>query len=224
MTGKYDTQKGLLSELQWEILRHVCGTKNADYKSICGSTGKGRTTIIQSIKPLVKLGHINEVRTDPSQKKTKLTFQPTYKGKSYIWDLARPPMTVNEILRTETDTNIVAYLQILNQISESSQREVMLSQLASSLLNSLVIDGKGNIKPEAKIRLVKEAFQDGLLDIIQNPKYDARGLFNDTTLRWLIAFFSNAEIKELIGSLRKIENNAGSTAQILSKNMVATHF
>ena len=197
MADKYD--KGPISELQWKILIHVCKNNGATYKSICRETGKCRTTIIQSIQPLIKRRCIDKVKVDPILIKSKLIFMPTYKGKSHAeaWGLG-----VEEIFRTETDHHILNYLQILKQISDVSQRRIMLQELASSLLNTLIIDAHGNISTSDKITSIKEAFYDGLISL-QDAGYNTSGLFNDKTIQWFTEFFSAIEVKELEKSFSK---------------------
>jgi hypothetical protein len=212
--------KGPVSELQWKIIRHICTTKDADYKSISDYTNRKRTTIIQSIGSLMKHSYIEKVKVDPIRKNSKLIFRPTYKAKMYVWNIGyaweeKPPRIV-EIFHTEKDPFILSYIEILNQISEPSQLKAMSYEFASNLLNLSIIDRKGNIKINDRISSVKDAFREGLLTLIKNREYDAKNLFNDNTIKWLTNFFSQAEIIELKDMLLMIRVNLNSSIQILS--------
>ena len=207
---RYD--KGPVSALQWKILIHVCKAKDADFKTICKETGKKRTTIIQSIDPMIRRRLINKIRVDPLLVKSRVIFVPTYKGKSYLEAFG---LNVEDIFRTETDPNILEYLQIVDQFPSTSQRKVMLRELAFNVLDLLIIDGQGNIKKEDKIAAIKEAFLDSLTRLIDTD--DLSSLINDKTIQWVTRFFSANEVKELGKKFFRINKNSNSTIRIFSK-------
>lgn len=154
----------------------------------------------------MKQRYIKEVKADPARQNGKLSFLPTYRGKSYAWDLARPQMSLNEIFHTETDDRIVTYLQTLNRIPEP-QREAMLHEFASSLLNSPIAYRKRNVKIKDKISSIKESFRESLLNLIHNTEYDTKSFFNEATKKWLVDFFSPAERSQLMNWLLRMKEN-----------------
>lgn len=208
--SKYN--KGPVSELQWKILIHVCKTKDTDFKSICKETGRNRTTIIQSIEPMIRRRLINKIKVDPLLVKSRVIFEPTYKGASYAEAFG---LNVKDIFRTEKDPNILGYLQIVDQLSNTSQQKVMLRELSFNILDLSIIDGQGNIKTEDKISAIKDAFFDSLTSLIQDD--NTSSLFNDKAIRWIASFFSANEVEELRKKLFKIKKNTDSTIRILSK-------
>lgn len=210
--SRYD--KGPVSALQWKILNHVCKTKDADFKSICKETDKKRTTIIQSIEPMIKRRLIGKVRVDPLLVKSRVIFTPTYKGKCYA---EADGIQVEEIFHTEKDADIVSYLQVVEQVSEASQRKVMLRELAFNMLDLQIIDKQGNIKTDDKISALKDAFSDALTSLIQETDYDERCFFNEKTREWFTKFFSVEEKRELEKRLVKSKKNIDSTLRILRK-------
>ena len=78
MSMKYDIHSkynnGPRSELQWKILIHICKTKDADFKSICKETHRNRTTIIQSIGPMIRRGLIEKIKVDPLLVKSRVIY------------------------------------------------------------------------------------------------------------------------------------------------------
>jgi hypothetical protein len=210
--SKYN--KGPRSELQWKILIHVCKTKDADFKSICKETGRDRTTIIQSIGPMIRRKLIDKIRVDPLLVKSRVIFLLTYSGKCYIEAFG---LNVEDIFRTETDPNILRYLQIVDQLSNTSQRKVMFRELAFNVLDQSIIDDQGNIKTEDMISALKDAFLDALTSLIQDADYNTSNLFNNETIQWIAEFFSENEVKDLGKKLLKVKKNTVSTIRILSK-------
>jgi len=208
--GKYN--KGPVSELQWKILIHVCKTKDADFKSVCKETGRNRTTIIQSIEPMIRRRLIKKIRVDPLLIKSRVIFEPTYKGKS---DAEAFGLNVKDIFRTEKDPDILGYLQIVDQLSNIFQRKVMLRELAFNILDQLIIDDQGNIKTKDKISAIKEAFFDSVTSLIQDNNISS--LFNDKTIQWITSFFSANEVEELRKKVLKMNKNIDLTLRILSK-------
>ena len=208
--SKYNN--GPRSELQWKILIHICKTKDADFKSICKETHRNRTTIIQSIGPMIRRGLIEKIKVDPLLVKSRVIFLLMYRGKSYIEAFG---FNVEDIFRTETDPNILEYLQIVDQFPSTSQRKVMLRELAFNVLDLLIIDGQGNIKKEDKIAAIKEAFLDSLTSLIDTD--DLSSLINDKTIQWVTRFFSANEVKEVKKKLFRINKNSNSTIRIFSK-------
>lgn len=71
---------GPTTNLQDQILHHICHSKNAEYKSIMKATGKSRITILQSLRLLTDRHLVHELRQDPEYEKSKRIFKPTDKG------------------------------------------------------------------------------------------------------------------------------------------------
>ncbi|MGE5638233.1 MAG: hypothetical protein ACM3WQ_05965 [Chloroflexota bacterium] len=163
---------------------------------------------------MIKRRLIGKVRVDPLLVKSRVIFTPTYKGKCYA---EADGMQVEEIFHTEKDADIVSYLQVVEQVSEASQRKVMLRELAFNMLDLQIIDKQGNIKTDDKISALKDAFSDALTSLIQETDYDERCFFNEKTREWFTKFFSVEEKRELEKRLVKSKKNIDSTLRILRK-------
>ena len=109
----------------------------------------------------------------------------------------------------------MGYLQIVDQLSNTSKQKVMLRELSFNILDLSIIDGQGNIKTEDKISAIKDSFFDSLTSLIQDD--NTSSLFNDKAIRWIASFFSANEVEELRKKLFKIKKNTDSTIRILSK-------
>jgi hypothetical protein len=72
-----------ITDLQKEILKHVCMRRNADYKTLSKATDRDRITLLQSLKSLMKHHLVYSEKDNPNWVKSKLIFNPTYKGKIY---------------------------------------------------------------------------------------------------------------------------------------------
>src|SRR4051812_1686083 len=80
---KSEKEYRITTELQEKILRHICKTRDADYKTISKETDRDRITILQSLQPLMKHHYVYKQKIDPNRIKSKLIFKPTDKGMYY---------------------------------------------------------------------------------------------------------------------------------------------
>src|SRR5215210_5102416 len=101
------------SELQEKILKHICITANADYKTISKETDRDRITILQSLKPLIRHRYIRPVKLNPKQAKSKLTFKPTDKGTMY--SIAYMGVDIDAIRRAQLPDNVLESHKVFEQ-------------------------------------------------------------------------------------------------------------
>src|SRR5919202_645473 len=98
----------VLTDLQANILRHVCNTNNATYKTLMEKIHKDRITILQSLESLIKYRYIEKKKVNPNHEKSKLVFIPTHKGISYAWFNLKD-IDIKKIIKVNADDVITQY-------------------------------------------------------------------------------------------------------------------
>ena len=82
--GRVDNNQSIkITDLQKEILKHVCMKRNADYKTLSKATDRDRITLLQSLQSLNKHRLVYREKDNPNRVKSKLIFKPTHKGRAY---------------------------------------------------------------------------------------------------------------------------------------------
>ena len=217
MVPKYDM---LLSDLQHDILEECCKNQATDYKSLSSKTGRGRTTLIQSLNSLVKNGYIEKQQVSPGHEKSKLIFKPTYKGMAYAWN--NIDMDVEDILKNVKNQNLNEYIQLLKEELSDFPRTYLFNNLCKCLFDNLAHmfmyedswHWNKSIDAEAD-NIVKDSFRKGILESIHDDlNYNAKNLLTAKVKEWLMKIYSSEELKEFKEELRKIRNNIDSTIEL----------
>jgi hypothetical protein len=176
--------------LQGKILRHLCTTANANYKTLTKEIGRDRITILQSIESLIKYHYVEKKRDNPQKEKSKLTFMPSLKGIACLW-LAFP-FDLKEMIKLKKEDEITAYLEFVKVAFKFEHQRAMLKWLFSHIeINYLGLYMKGDA---SKRKLIKESFTMGILELVERTDYDATGLFNEKDVKQLTKLYSKEEL------------------------------
>ena len=203
-----------LSVLQQRVLEIVCTQENVTYKKLVKETRRDRITILQSIKSLIKQNYITKQRIKPEFEKSILVFKPTSSGKSRAAFIQN--VNLEDILRMEKDKDIDNYLEIIGDITDTSQRDKFVKPLQILLMRPLspMFYNKLQIKKND----LKKALIEGILGTVLNEDYDARCLLNERSIQPLRELLGPADIQEL-RSLRSLllnmRNNIDMTIERL---------
>ncbi len=195
---------------------------NCDYQSIADKLKRRRTTIFQSVKPLLREGYLEQHRVDPTQRNSKVVLSLSRKGKDYVWGkryLVNIPIRFKDIFSTETDSIILEYLQVLEKVNDSSLQVDMMDQLEYYLFSAPISNKKRSTNSEDKISAVNKAFFQGLLEIAQNPDYDLRILFNPTTIKWLNNIYNLEDRIYMKGYFQGIAQNYETIVKGIDKTL-----
>jgi hypothetical protein len=204
----------LTSELQEGILRHVCKTKNADYKTISKETDKDRITILQSLEPLKKRHYIFVEKIHPALKKSKLIFKPTDKGVFYA--LAFLGVTLDDISRTLNSADEIGkYAEFVRNIRSGLQRRQLQQNIARRFIEHDLFYDTGKLMVSSKDDYIKQGLRLALLEAASNKNYDPMSMFNVKTVDSLRMIFAPNEMKELREFFTKIRDNLNSAIRLL---------
>jgi hypothetical protein len=211
---KSDKQNTITSDLQEKILRHICKTRNADYKSISKATGRDRITILQSLQPLMKHHYIYKQKIDPNRIKGKLIFKPTQKGIAYA--IAFLGTDFNQILKAQQDASkITKYNQFIEQINDPELRKRLSEYTIRKFIEYDLFDDEGRIMVSSRQDMLKQGFRMGILEQAKDKDFNPYNLFNPQSVELFIKIFSHGELKELKEFLIKIKNNLDLTIKQL---------
>jgi hypothetical protein len=196
------------TELQQEILHHLCTTTKANYKTLTKQTGRDRITILQSIESLIHFRYVEKERDDPQKEKSKLTFLPTLKGVACLWkssfidlnfsersfDLDRWKHTfdLKEMIKMKKENEITMYLEFVKDVFNLDDQEPMVSRLFNYIeYNYLKLEEQD---VERK-KLIKTSFIMGMLELARRD-YSATKLLDKKVVQWLTKLFSKEELNE----------------------------
>jgi predicted transcriptional regulator len=198
-----------LSDLQSEILRHICTTVNPNYGSLVKEIGKDRITILQSLESLIEHRYVVKQKVNPNYEKSKLFFTPTHKGISYAF--LNLKVDIKTIVNSSND-EIGTYIEFVRETFHSSQHyRQMLEPMFRELERGYVEVYEDNTAK--KKELVKDCFCMGLLSSAQHKNYDANILFSNNSTRWLNKLFSSEELRELKEVFSLAGNNLIKTSE-----------
>lgn len=198
----------IMSDLQSDILKHICTTLNASYKTLLEGINKDRITILQSVESLIEYRYVEKIRVNPRHKKSRLVFIPTHKGISHAY--LTLGVDIKKMIKAKDD-EISMYVEFIKEIFKHSQHKQMLEPMFSKLERGYLEIYEDNA--DKKKELVKECFRIGLLEVAQYRDYNTRVLFNSNSIRWLKKLFSNEELKNLKEILVQTRNNLTSTIE-----------
>ncbi len=177
--------------LQGKILRHLCTTANANYKTLTKEIGRDRITILQSIESLIKYSYVEKERDNPQKEKSKLTFLPTLKGVAGLWLEFR--FDLKKMIKLKKEDEITMYLEFVKDIFKYGHQKPMLSRLFNDIKYNYMNLEKGYA---SKRKLIKSSFAKGILELVQRSDYDATTLFNEKGVERLIKLYSKEELNE----------------------------
>src|SRR2546428_5357535 len=184
MPRSKSTEYMLASELQEQILRHVCKTKNSSYKTISKETDRDRITILQSLQPLMKRHYLVAEKIDPSLKKSKLVFKPTDKGVFYA--LAFLGVTLDDIARAYYSAEEISKSsEFVRNIRGPLQRRQFQQGILRRFVEEDLFDNSGKLIISTKDDYFKQGLRIALLELTKNKYYDPRDLFNTRTIESL---------------------------------------
>ena len=177
--------------LQGKILRHLCTTANANYKTLTKEIGRDRITILQSIESLIKYRYVEKERDNPQKEKSKLTFQPTLKGVAGFWQ--EFPFDLKQMIKLKKEDEITMYLEFVKDVFKFEHQKLMLSRLFNEIKYNYMILEKGYT---SKRNLIKESFTMGILELARRRDYDPTKQINEKAVQWLKKLYSKEELNE----------------------------
>jgi hypothetical protein len=205
----------LTTKLQEKILRHVCKTTNADYKTISKETDRDRITILQSLQPLIKRNYVYKEKVDPHFIKSKLIFKPTDKGMAY--SIAILGMDIDDVRKAHADANsLVKYNYLIKNISNPIRRKQLEREMVKVLLLYDLFDDNGKIIITDRKEFLKQAIRIGLFNLTADKYYNPENLFTPQTVERLKEISHTSERKELKDFLVKIRDNLDLSIKQLS--------
>jgi predicted transcriptional regulator len=201
---KSDKQNVLTTELQEKILKHICETRNADYKTISKATGRDRITILQSLQPLMKRQYIYKQKIDPNRIKSKLIFKPTDKGKYYA--LAYLDPDYEDMIKANLDVS--KYTEFIKSIPDYTKRKELMYNTAKLAIEHNIFDKKGKlIGSGSREEIFQKGFRLALLESARNEGFDAKSYFNIQSIESLSKITTPEELKEIKGYFMNMRNN-----------------
>jgi predicted transcriptional regulator len=212
---KSDKQNIVTSELQKKILKHICRTQNADYKTISKATGRDRITILQSLQSLMKRQYIYKQKIDPTRIKSKLIFQPTDKGMAY--SIANLDVDIDDVRKAHADADVlVEYNDLIKNIDDHIQRKQFEREMIKVLVMYNLFDDKGKTIITDRKAFLKQGIRIGLFNLTADKYYDPENLFTPQVVERLKEIFNTSELKELKEFLMKIRDNLDLSIKQLS--------
>ena len=177
--------------LQGKILRHLCTTANANYKTLTKEIGRDRITILQSIESLIKYRYVEKERDNPQKEKSKLTFLPTLKGVAGLWQ--EFPFDLKQMIKLKKEDEITRYLEFVRDIFKLEEHQRPMLSLFDDIKYNYMNLEKGYA---SKRKLIKDSFAEGILELAQRRDYDATKLFNEKGVERLKKLYSKEELNE----------------------------
>ena len=181
-----------MSNLQKNILTHICTTYNASYETLRKETEKNRITIMQSLNSLINYHYVDKKRTNPEFLKSKIIFYPTYKGIAFAH--IHLQVTLMDMISINKKDKIDIYITLVKEAFPSRYEE-MLSGLFSKLERGALEINKTEAQKE---KLINRCFREGIMSLASN--YNGKDLGLSSTKKSAELFnnlFSQREIREL---------------------------
>jgi hypothetical protein len=205
-----------LSEAQKRILTLIIRHTPADYKRIVKETGKRRTTIFQSLQPLLKHHFVTVEKVYPEQKNSKLIFKVTQKG--FFYCIAFLNMDYDETTRlfhNRASSPIPG--QLINSVPDYAGRKEFIKQTALLLMNLNQFDNEGRLLATDMEHAMNIGFKRAILESVKEEKFSSTKLFGHLTVEELSKICRPQEKKELIKFLKNLVKNVNSVIAYFSK-------
>jgi hypothetical protein len=209
------------SALQQKILRIICTKKNVTYKVLMAETKRDRITILQSVESLIKHHLIRKIKSNPEYEKSRLIFKATNTAKEFAH--ARLGVSLEDIVKIEEDQQVTEYFEFIKDITDSPQRKTLLQPLLDLITSPKAWVSEDTIETgentlDRRREVLKDSFKESLLELFINEDYNAKGLFNSKNVKWFKKLFTPEEVKEIVGYIRRIVNNANLTMRGLQSS------
>lgn len=202
-----------LSERQKQILAVIIRHTPADYKIIVNETGKRRTTIFQSLQPLLKHHFVVAEEVYPEQKNSKLIFKITQKGLFYCISFLN--MDYDELrLYPRASSPIPGYI---NYVPDYVGRKEFMKQTALLLMNRNQFDNEGTLPTTDMQQAMNLGFKMSILESIKEEGFSSTKFFGDLKIEELSKICKPQEKNELIKFLKNMIKNLNSVITYLSK-------
>lgn len=205
----------LKSELQAKILRHIVATKNADYQTISKYTGRNRITNLQSLETLVRYHYVNKFRTDPKNRKSKLTFAATPKG---LW-YAIGNLNVNVTDIPMSDEELGMYQDYLKGIDDMEGRKDFMYNVAKLLLQENLFNNKGELLITDRQRLFEYGIIMGLVGSVGKSNFNATNFFNSQTMDSLKKIFTPTELTDTLNRFDEFSRKVGLVKKEITEGL-----
>jgi predicted transcriptional regulator len=206
-----------ISDLQAQILKHLCQTKDADYKTISKETDRDRITILQSLQSLIKRRYIQKQKLEPEHVKSKLIFKPTRKG--MIYAIGHLEVPYDKVLNAHPDAEqLLEYDNpYLEYLSDPIQLNRIMYYWLKALLDKKAFDNEGRLtSSKNKQNTVKLASLRAMLNLFADKEFDPNTLFKSKDQSMKSKPVVRREFQELRKSLQRIKNNLDLTIDRLN--------
>ena len=212
--GQVDNNRGIkITDLQKEILKHVCMRRNADYKTLSKATDRDRITLLQSLQSLIKHSLVYSEKDNPNWVKSKLIFKPTHKGTAYASTFLEMDLDAIRNAQFDDDGRRM-YRDFIKQVPNPAGRKKNESKMMKDLLLENLFQDDGNIPNFDK--LLYQLTRVRLLKFVKSRRnFDFNELFGITGAKELKAISTRSELKELKDLLSKLRINLDSTIKSL---------
>jgi predicted transcriptional regulator len=197
-----------ITDLQKEILKHVCMRRNADYKTLSKATDRDRITLMQSLQSLMKQRLVEKEKTIADRKRIKLIFKPTDKGRAYASKYLG--IGLEDIRNALSDANERSeYRDFIKEVANPSGRRRNERLMMDDLLQENLFQEDGNIQDIQK--LLSQLVRLRLLRFVKSKNFDFEELFAPANLNDLKAISTPSELKEFKELLTNLRKNLDST-------------
>jgi len=219
MNSKYVKQKSkgeyILSELQKEILRSICTTKDADYHNIQKDTKRTRTTIIQSLTPLRKHGYVMTRKVHPQSEKSKLIFMVTPKG--FYYALAFLDIDSDKVVEAHMEEKeMKKYNEYIKSVPDYHARKEFLVQTAKVLMKYNTFDRNGEFVTKNNQEALSHGVMYYLLELAKGNNFDPTTVLGKDPMEGLRKVCGADELKEARIFLQNMRDNIDSIVKALS--------
>ena len=204
--------------LQEKILKHICLTPNADYKSISKDTERDRITILQSLKPLIAQKYVGQIKSNPERPKCKLVFKPTDKG--IMYSIAYLGVDIDVVRRAQLAQNVLdRYDLFLQEVPDLGLRKHFEQYIGPKLfVNHDLFDETGKLIVGNLKELLKQVIRIALFELTADKHFDIEELF-DFKKRYVFSrkALHPTEVKIFRDVLVKVRNNLDASLNQLSR-------
>jgi len=194
------------THLQQDILKHICTTKDASYKTMVKHTHRSRVTVLQSLDSLVKHTYVAKKRAYPNRVKSKLTFSPTQKGMLYA--LAFLETDYDAILKAHADVEKISeYNERMRLVSNYELRKRLMNLFSRFVLEEGNFTEDGNLKSTEPEDMINLGLRIGLSLATKDKGFDFRNLFDPKAVGFLRNIYTTEEQRALKKVFMKIKGN-----------------